>query len=63
MGGGEQKLATQLSADDNDGAAVCQHHPSLQQIVWHTKIMGVKNSAPPPSYASDENDGAAVCKH
>ena len=50
------------ATDNNDGAAVCEHHPSLQQIVWHTNIMGGENSAP-PSYATDENDSTAVCKH
>ena len=34
------------ATDDDDSAAVCKHHPSLQH----------------PSYATDKNDGAAVCK-
>ena len=50
-------------SDDNDGAAVCKLHSNLQQIVWHTNIMGGKNSAHLSSNAADENDGAAVCNH
>ena len=37
------------ATDDNDGAAVCKHQPSLQQVVWHTNTTDGKNSAPLPA--------------
>ena len=54
-------VSCRVPTDDTNGAAVCTHHSSLQQIVWHTNIMGGENSAPLPSNATDANDGAAVC--
>ena len=51
MGVGKLKLpSASCATDDNDGAAVCKHHPSLQQIAWHTNIMVGENLASlPPS--------------
>ena len=44
VGVGELKLpSVSYASDDDDGAAVCTHHPSLQKIVWHTNIMGGEN--------------------